>query len=90
MKVVGLTERLEDSDELCVGLEVARDAGAFRVDEVFDALQQYLDLHRYELRHRGAGHVRVSMVRSVNATGQGQWRASDDCLPARREAVASF
>jgi hypothetical protein len=64
-----------DAADVCVGLEFQRDAGEFRVEEVFEALQQYLDLHREELRQRGPQHVRVSLVRSVSSEGESQWQA---------------
>jgi hypothetical protein len=87
MRVVGLSERASGAAELCVGLEISREAGEFRVEEVFEALQEYLELHRDELRQRGPEHVRVSMVRSVAPTGQGQWAARDECLATARPVM---
>lgn len=75
VRVVGLSERVGHAADLCVGLEVTRDGGEFRVAEVFEALQQYLDQHRDELSRRGPQHVRVSMVRAVSEGGQQAWKA---------------
>lgn len=82
LRVVGLSERLGDPADVCVGLEFLRGSGDFRVDEVFEALQQYLEQHREELRQRGPQHVRVSLVRAVSASGQTEWRARGQRLAA--------
>jgi len=76
VRVVGLSERVGDAADVCVGLEFMRESGEFRVAEVFEALEQYLDLHREELRQRGPQHVRVSMVRAVSPGGQAAWQAN--------------
>lgn len=78
VRVVGLSEPVGDSAEVCVGVEVRRDAGEFRVEEVFEALQQYLDDHREELQRRGSQHVRVSLVRGFSPSGKLHWRASGE------------
>lgn len=76
LRVVSLSERLSASNEACVGLELDRKGEELTVGEVFDALKQYLDQHREELRQRGPESVRVSLIRSVIDGGASQWRAA--------------
>jgi hypothetical protein len=80
LRVVGLSERLGDAADVCVGLEFLHGCGEFRVGEVFEALEQYLDQHRDELHRRGPQHVRVSMVRAVSEAGQPKWKAQGQAL----------
>ena len=82
LRVVGLSEPVGTVRDHCVGLEFFQDAGVLRVEEVFEALQQYLEQHRDEFHQHGPQHVRVSLVRSVSPTGQRQWRARDQRIGA--------
>ena len=76
LRVVGLSERVPQHAEPELGLEMVRGSGDVTVGEVFDALKQYLDVHREELRRRGPDSVRVSLVRSVSSEGAHQWRTA--------------
>lgn len=70
MRVVSLSERLQNSHEASVGLELAPETRQVTVGEVFEALQQYLDQQRGELARRGPDSVRVSLVRTATRSWQ--------------------